>query len=53
MFRTHFLSKDTEKVKQYKIYNNKLNKIKELAKRNYYASQFNLHKKLNVKATWA
>ena len=30
MFRTHFLSKDTEKVKQYKIYNNKLNKIKEL-----------------------
>ena len=52
MFRTHFLSKDTEKVKQYKIYNNKLNKIKELAKRNYYASQFNLHKQ-NIKATWA
>jgi hypothetical protein len=30
MFRTHIFSKDTEKVKQYKIYNNKLNKIKEL-----------------------
>ena len=30
MFRTHILSKDTEKVEQYKIYNNKLNKIKEL-----------------------
>ncbi len=51
MFRTHFLSKNSIKVKQYKTYNNKLNKIKERAKRNYFAAQFNFHKQ-NIKATW-
>ena len=35
MFRPHFLSHDQVKVKFYKMYNNKLNKIKELAKRNF------------------
>ena len=33
MFKTHFLSHDQAKVKFFKKYNNKLNKIKELAKR--------------------
>ena len=51
MFKSHFLSKDPDKVKQYKQYNNKLNKIKELAKRNYFSARFNLFKE-NIKATW-
>ena len=28
LFKSHFLSGDPEKIKQYKIYNNKLNKVK-------------------------
>ena len=40
LFKTHFLSNDPEKVKQYKIYNNKLNRIKEVAKRSYFTTQF-------------
>ena len=32
LFKSHFLSGDPEKIKQYKIYNNKLNKIKATAK---------------------
>ena len=44
LFKTHFLSNDPEKVKQYKIYNNKLNRIKEVAKRNYFTTQFNVER---------
>jgi hypothetical protein len=33
LFRTHFLSSDAQKRKEYKIYNNKLNKFKESAKK--------------------
>ena len=51
LFKSHFLSNDPDKIKQYKIYNNKLNKIKELAKKSYFADQFNIYK-YNIKATW-
>ena len=51
LFKSHFLSKDPDKIKQYKIYNNKLNKLKEQAKKNYFTAQFNLNKH-NIKATW-
>ena len=51
LFKSHFLSKDPEKIKQYKIYNNKLNKVKEKAKKNYFTAKFNLNKN-NIKATW-
>ena len=33
LFKTHFLSYNQEKVRKYKVYNNELNKIKELAKK--------------------
>ena len=39
LFKSHFLSKDPDKIKQYKIYNNKLNKLKEQAKKNYFTAQ--------------
>ena len=51
LFKSHFLCKDPDKIKQYKTYNNKLNKIKEQAKKNYFMAQFNLNKH-NIKATW-
>ena len=42
MFKTHFLSHDQVKVNFFKKYNNKLNKIKQLAKRTYFSTQFYL-----------
>ena len=50
-FMTHFLSNNQEKVRKYKVYNNKLNKIKELAKKTYLRTHFDLHKN-NLKTTW-
>ena len=51
LFTTHFLSNDPNKVKEYKKYNNKLNKIKEAAKTNYFKTQFDMFSD-NLKATW-
>ena len=51
LFKSHLLSKDPDKIKQYKTYNNKLNKLKDQAKKNYFTAQFNLNKH-NIKATW-
>ena len=51
MFKTHFLSHDQVKVNFFKKYNNKLNKIKELAKRTYFSTQFYLSKE-DIKMTW-
>jgi len=51
LFRSHALSKDPEKVKFYKQYNNKLNRIKEESKKMYYKRQFNLNSQ-NLKVTW-
>ena len=41
---------ENNKIKQYKIYSNKLNKIKLTNKRNYYNAQFTKGKN-NLKAT--
>lgn len=51
LFKTHFLSNDQDKIKKYKLYSNKLNKVKELTKKNYFRAQFDLHKN-NLKTTW-
>ncbi len=51
MYYTHFFSNDSKKFKQYKIYSNKLNKIKSINKRNCYNTQFTKCKN-NMKATW-
>ena len=42
MSKTRFLSKDQDKIKDYQIYNNKLNRLKKAAKKNYLSTQFNL-----------
>lgn len=51
MFKTHFFSHDQAKVNFFKKYNNKLNMIKEMAKRTYFSTQFYLNKE-NIKITW-
>ena len=51
LFNSSFLSKDPDKLKTYKKFNNKLNKIKETAKKNYFKQQFEMNKS-NLKATW-
>jgi hypothetical protein len=51
LFKPHFLSKNPDKIRYYKSYNNKLNKIKEAAKTNYYRAQFERNKG-NLKTTW-
>ena len=50
LLTTHFLSNDPNKVKEYKKYNNKRNKIKEAAKTNYFKTQFDMFSD-NLKAT--
>ena len=42
---------DPYKVRQYNIYNNKLNKVKFIAKKNYFEQQFAINKN-NIKTTW-
>ena len=51
LFKTHYLSGDPYKVRQYKIYNNKLNKVKSIAKKNCFEQQFAINKN-NIKTTW-
>ena len=51
LFKSHFLTNDPDKIRQYKTFNNKLNRIKLQAKRNYFESQFAINKG-NIKATW-
>ena len=51
LFKTHFLSKDFNKVKFYKTYNNKLNRVKDVAKKRYFQEQFKLNSE-NLKTTW-
>ena len=48
LFNSSFLSKDPDKVKPF---NNKLNKMKETAKKNYFQQQFEMNKS-NLKVTW-
>ena len=51
LFKSHFLSHDQAKVKCFKTYNNKLNKIKDLAKGTYFSTKFYLNKE-DIKTTW-
>ena len=51
LFKSHFLSNDPDKISQYKAFNNKLNRIKLQAKKNYFDSQFAINEG-NLKATW-
>ena len=51
LFKTHFLSKDFNKVQFYKTYNNKLNRVKDAAKKRYFQEQFKLNGE-NLKTTW-
>ena len=51
LFKIHFLSKDFTKVKFYKVYNNKLNRLKDRAKKGYFQEQFKLNSE-NLKTTW-
>lgn len=46
-----FFSGDPLKIKYYKAYNNKLTKIKDLAKQKYFKEQFEINKD-NMKTTW-
>ena len=49
--KTHLYSADSGKVKEYKAYSNKLNRIIHAAKKNYFSEQFELNKE-NIKYTW-
>ena len=51
LFKTHFLSNDPNKLTYYTTYNNKLNRIKDVAKKEYFEGQFRLNGE-NLKTTW-
>ena len=51
LVKTHLYSTDPSKVKEYKAYSNKLNRIIHAAKKNHFSKQFELNKE-NIKYTW-
>ena len=51
LLKTHYLSGNPDKIRYCKIFNNKLNKVKSAAGKNYFELQFALNKN-NVKMTW-
>jgi hypothetical protein len=51
LFKTHYLTNDPIKVRKYKTYSNKLNKLKEIAGNNYLKNKIALNSG-NMKATW-
>ena len=51
LVKTHLYSMDPGKVKEYKAYSNKLNRIIHAAKKNYFSKQFEMNKE-NIKYTW-
>ena len=51
MYKSHFFSKNSMKIKEYKQYSNLLNKMKAKAKDKYYNQYFQLYKE-NLKETW-
>jgi hypothetical protein len=51
LFKTHYLTNDPIKVRKYKTYSNKLNKLKEITRKNYFRNKFALNSG-NMKATW-
>ena len=44
MYRTHFYNNSEAKIKMYKSYSNKLNKLKNILRKNYYYTQFEKHR---------
>ena len=46
--KSHLHNADPSKVKEYKAYSNKLNRIIHAAKKNYFSKQFELNKE-NIK----
>ena len=51
MYKTHFLFKDENLISLHRIYANKLNKIKYIAKKTYFNKMFDEHKS-NPQKTW-
>ena len=51
LFKSHYLSNDPCKIKEYKVYKNKLYRVIKAAKKNYLTNQFEMNKE-NVKVTW-
>ena len=51
LVKTLLYSTDPSKVKEYKAYSNKLNRIIRAAKKNHFSKQFELNKE-NIKYTW-
>ena len=51
MYKTHYLNGTTAQKYLYKLYANKLTKIKNLAKKYYYHDQLQINKN-NSKGTW-
>lgn len=51
MYKSHFSSKNSVKIKEYKQYSNLLNKRKAKAKYKYYNKYFQPYKE-NLKETW-
>ena len=51
MYKTHFLSKDENLIALYRVYANKLNKIKYIAKKIYFNKMLDKHK-CNPRKTW-
>ena len=50
-FRSHYLSNDPRKIKDYKAYNNKLYRVIKASKRNHLTKQLEMNKE-NMKTTW-
>ena len=51
MYKSHFFSKNSMRIKEYKQYSNLRNKMKAKAKDKYYNQYFKLYKE-NLKETW-
>ena len=51
MYKFHYILGDETRKHEYKVYANKLTKIKTLAKKNYYAEKLDKNKS-NPRKTW-
>ena len=51
MYKTHYLSNNPVKIREFKNYSNRLNHLKNISKKAYFCKKFDLSKN-NLKATW-
>ena len=51
LYKSHFLSRDPDKVREYKLYANALNRMKNKAKNDYYCQRFKFYQN-DLKNTW-